>query len=50
MQIDCDNDTILIKVKPADLTCSRGSTSCFKDQISKGFVSELQATISQRID
>jgi len=50
MRIDCDNDTILIKVKPAGPTCHTGSTSCFKDQTSKGFVYKLQATINQRIN
>ena len=49
-QVDCDQDTILIKVIPAGPTCHTGSTSCFKEEISKGFVYELQSTISQRID
>jgi phosphoribosyl-ATP pyrophosphohydrolase/phosphoribosyl-AMP cyclohydrolase len=50
LQIDCDNDTILIKANPIGPTCHTGSTSCFKDETAKGFVYELQATISQRID
>lgn len=50
IQIDCDNDTILIKVKPAGPTCHTGSTSCFKEETAKGFVYELQAIINQRID
>jgi len=50
MQIDCDNDTILIKAEPMGPTCHTGTTSCFKDETAKGFVYELQATINQRID
>jgi len=50
IQIDCDNDTILIKVNPLGPTCHTGSTSCFKGETAKGFVYKLQATINQRID
>ena len=49
IQNDCDNDTILIKVKPAGPTCHTGSTSCFKEETTKGFVYHLQDTINQRI-
>ena len=50
IKIDCDNDTILIKAKPAGPTCHSGSTSCFKEETSKGFVYDLEATINQRIN
>jgi phosphoribosyl-ATP pyrophosphohydrolase/phosphoribosyl-AMP cyclohydrolase len=50
IQIDCDNDTILIKALPSGPTCHTGSTSCFKDETPKGFLYELEATINQRID
>lgn len=50
MQIDCDSDTLLIKVIPDGPTCHTGSTSCFKEETAKGFLYKLQATISQRID
>ncbi|MFB0925771.1 MAG: bifunctional phosphoribosyl-AMP cyclohydrolase/phosphoribosyl-ATP diphosphatase HisIE [Vicingaceae bacterium] len=50
IQIDCDNDTILIKATPSGPTCHTGSTSCFKEETPKGFIYELEATISQRID
>ena len=50
IQIDCDNDTILIKTNPAGPTCHTGSKSCFKEETAKGFVYDLQATINQRID
>lgn len=50
MQIDCDNDTVLIKATPIGPTCHTGSTSCFGEETAKGFVYELEETISQRID
>ena len=50
IQIDCDNDTILIKAEPKGPTCHTGSTSCFKEETPKGFLYELQQTISDRID
>lgn len=50
IQIDCDNDTLLIKAKPKGPTCHTGSSSCFKEETPKGFVYQLQDTISQRID
>lgn len=50
VQIDCDNDTILIKATPSGATCHTGSTSCFKEETSKGFLYELEKTIGKRID
>ena len=50
IQIDCDNDTILIKATPSGPTCHTGTTSCFKEETSKGFIYELEKTINQRID
>jgi phosphoribosyl-ATP pyrophosphohydrolase/phosphoribosyl-AMP cyclohydrolase len=47
---DCDNDSILIKVNPAGPVCHTGSTSCFGDESTKGFVYELEHIINQRID
>ena len=49
MQIDCDNDTLLIKADPVGPTCHTGSTSCFKEETSKGFVYALEDTINKRI-
>lgn len=49
MQIDCDNDTLLIKADPVGPTCHTGSTSCFKEKTSKGFVYALEDTINKRI-
>jgi len=50
MDIDCDNDTILIKVIPKNVVCHTGSFSCFGEKDSKGFLYELEEKISQRID
>lgn len=50
IEIDCDNDTILIKVIPKNTVCHTGSFSCFGEKNSKGFLYELEEKISQRID
>ena len=50
IRIDCDNDTILIKATPQGPTCHKGSTTCFNEETSKGFLYQLQNTISERID
>ena len=47
---DCDIDSILIKVNPAGPTCHTGSTSCFGEAPSKGFIYQLQQIINQRIE
>ncbi|QXP73624.1 bifunctional phosphoribosyl-AMP cyclohydrolase/phosphoribosyl-ATP diphosphatase HisIE [Tenacibaculum sp. AHE15PA] len=50
IKIDCDNDTILIKVMPAGPTCHKGTTSCFAEETPKGFLYELERIVSDRID
>jgi len=50
IELDCDNDTLLIKVDPVGPTCHKGTTTCFADETSRGFIYELEQTISQRID
>lgn len=47
---DCDNDSILIKVNPVGPVCHTGSTACFGDETSKGFIYKLEQVINQRID
>ncbi len=49
-QLDCDNDTILIKANPLGPTCHKGTTTCFAEETDKGFLYELQQTISDKID
>lgn len=46
---DCDNDTLLIKAYPQGPTCHTGSTSCFGEEPSKGFLYRLENIIEQRI-
>ena len=50
IEIDCDQDTILIKAVPTNVVCHTGSFSCFGQKDSKGFLYELEEKISQRID
>ncbi len=50
IKIDCDNDTILISAFPKGPTCHTGATTCFNEDTSKGFLYQLEETISQRID
>jgi len=50
IQIDCDNDTILIKADPKGPTCHKGDTSCFAEETPKGFLYELEQIIHDRID
>lgn len=49
-KIDCDQDTILIKAQPFGPTCHNGTTTCFAEETGKGFLYELQQTISYKID
>jgi phosphoribosyl-ATP pyrophosphohydrolase/phosphoribosyl-AMP cyclohydrolase len=48
--IDCDNDTLLIKVIPNGPTCHKGFDTCWEETNSQdyGFISELEKTIANR--
>jgi phosphoribosyl-ATP pyrophosphohydrolase/phosphoribosyl-AMP cyclohydrolase len=46
--IDCDNDTILIKVTPDGPTCHTGSRSCFNTDYNQNFIFELEKIIDDR--
>ena len=51
MQIDCDNDTLLVKVIPQGPTCHKGTDTCWGDenvQQPLDFLVELQDFIEQR--
>lgn len=50
LQVDCDQDTILIKANPDGPTCHTGSVTCFGEEFSKGFIYKLEETIADRID
>ena len=46
---DCDNDTILIKAKPAGPTCHTGTDTCFNEtNQEQGFLFRLETLIKQR--
>ncbi len=49
---DCDNDTLLIKVKPQGPTCHTGTDNCWGESNSEsyGFLSELETVISSRVE
>ncbi|WP_448698854.1 bifunctional phosphoribosyl-AMP cyclohydrolase/phosphoribosyl-ATP diphosphatase HisIE [Mucilaginibacter sp. AW1-3] len=46
--LDCDNDTLLIKVKADGPTCHTGSRSCFNTGYNHNFIFELQNIINNR--
>lgn len=46
--LDCDNDTLLIKVKADGPTCHTGARSCFNTQYNHNFIFELQNIIGDR--
>lgn len=48
VQEDCDNDTLLIKVKPEGPTCHTGSRSCFNTSFNQNFIFELEKIIEDR--
>ncbi|MFE3867785.1 bifunctional phosphoribosyl-AMP cyclohydrolase/phosphoribosyl-ATP diphosphatase HisIE [Flavobacterium sp. LS2P90] len=47
---DCDNDTLLIQVKPEGPTCHKGTDTCWADEnkVDYGFISDLENTIQLR--
>ena len=47
---DCDNDTLLVKVKPNGPTCHKGSDTCWSESNKQffGFLSELENVIKSR--
>jgi phosphoribosyl-ATP pyrophosphohydrolase/phosphoribosyl-AMP cyclohydrolase len=47
---DCDNDTLLIQVKPEGPTCHTGSDTCWQEFNNEeyGFISKLEETIKAR--
>lgn len=45
---DCDNDTLLVKVRPAGPVCHRGTTACFDTPEAEGFVRSLARLVRQR--
>ncbi|WP_207420411.1 bifunctional phosphoribosyl-AMP cyclohydrolase/phosphoribosyl-ATP diphosphatase HisIE [Desertivirga brevis] len=50
ISIDCDNDTLLIKVEPVGPTCHTGSRSCFKTDYNQNFIFQLEGIIKDRFE
>jgi len=50
IKIDCDNDTLLIKVKPDGPTCHTGNRSCFNTPYNQNFILELEQIIADRYE
>ena len=50
IQADCDNDTLLIRVRPHGNTCHTGTATCWGDdnQQEYGLLSALETTIAER--
>lgn len=50
IKADCDNDTLLISVKPSGPTCHKGTDTCWAEEntSSFGFISQLEEIIDQR--
>jgi len=51
IKLDCDSDSLLIKVNPKGPTCHKGSDTCWNEanDESYGFISQLEETIESRI-
>ena len=49
ISVDCDNDTLLIKVNPSGPVCHTGNKSCFGDEAARGFIYRLEDIINSRI-
>lgn len=47
---DCDNDTLLIKVKADGPTCHTGSRSCFNTEYNQNFILQLEQIIADRYE
>ncbi len=49
IKIDCDNDTLLIKVKPAGAVCHTGADTCWNEvNQSDNFLQQLEDIIAER--
>jgi phosphoribosyl-ATP pyrophosphohydrolase/phosphoribosyl-AMP cyclohydrolase len=52
IKLDCDSDSLLIKVNPKGPTCHKGSDTCWNENnnASYGFISTLETKITSRIN
>ncbi len=45
---DCDNDTLLVRVRPDGPACHRGTVSCFDSAPEEGFLGKLEQVVKER--
>ena len=50
IHLDCDNDTLLIKVKADGPTCHTGNRSCFNTDYNQNFILQLEQIIADRYE
>ena len=50
ISLDCDMDTLLIKVKPDGPTCHTGDRNCFKTEYNQNFILQLEQIIADRYE
>src|ERR1700712_106224 len=50
IHLDCDNDTLLIKVKADGPTCHTGDRTCFKTDYNQNFILQLEQIIADRYE
>ena len=50
ISLDCDNDTLLIKVKADGPTCHTGSRSCFNTAYNQNFILQLEQIVKDRYE
>ncbi|MBC8052559.1 MAG: bifunctional phosphoribosyl-AMP cyclohydrolase/phosphoribosyl-ATP diphosphatase HisIE [Sphingobacteriaceae bacterium] len=48
ISLDCDQDTLLIKVTPVGPTCHTGSRSCFNTNYNQNFLFKLEEIVADR--
>ena len=50
IHLDCDNDTLLIKVKADGPTCHTGNRNCFNTDYNQNFILQLEQIIADRYE
>ncbi|MES2375171.1 MAG: bifunctional phosphoribosyl-AMP cyclohydrolase/phosphoribosyl-ATP diphosphatase HisIE [Bacteroidota bacterium] len=50
IHLDCDNDTLLIKVKADGPTCHTGDRTCFKTEYNQNFILQLEQIVADRYE
>ena len=49
-EIDCDQDTLLLKVVPEGPVCHKGTDTCFGDKTAEGFIRQLDEVVKDRVE